>query len=93
MNTQTRHALLVRIRSYLGNGGLFNPEYMEHEKVRDLLLDIKDALIDDIPNPDWVICDKPEVFHFDWSEDPGGRLFRHFRDECGIWTVEELKPE
>lgn len=29
-----------RIRSYLGNGGLFNPELMEHEKVRDLIMDI-----------------------------------------------------
>ena len=27
-----------KIKEYLLNGGLFNPEYMEHEKVRDLLI-------------------------------------------------------
>lgn len=30
-----------RISSYLGNGGLFNPEMMEHDKVRDLLIDCR----------------------------------------------------
>ncbi len=38
------------IRSYLGNGGLFNPECMEHEKVRDLLMDIADAIDGEPPN-------------------------------------------
>ena len=33
-----------RITEYLSSGGLFNPEFMEHEKVRDLLLDIRDYL-------------------------------------------------
>lgn len=28
-----------RITNYLGNGGLFNPESMDHDKVRDLLID------------------------------------------------------
>lgn len=36
--------LLARIKSYLGNGGLFNPEMMEHEKVRDLVMDCRKAL-------------------------------------------------
>lgn len=36
--------LVERITDYLGNGGLFNPELMEHDKVRDLLMDIRDAL-------------------------------------------------
>lgn len=31
--------LKQRIASYLGNGGLFNPEMMEHDKVRDLIQD------------------------------------------------------
>lgn len=39
-----RADLLARIQSYLGNGGLFNPEMMEHEKVRDLLIDCREAL-------------------------------------------------
>lgn len=33
-----------RIQNYLANGGLFNPELMEHDKVRDLLIDIRDFL-------------------------------------------------
>lgn len=41
--TQWRN-LLERIDSYLENGGLFNPEIMEQEKVRDLILDCRDAL-------------------------------------------------
>jgi hypothetical protein len=36
--------LLTRIANYLGNGGLFNPEYMEHDKVRDLIMDCRAAL-------------------------------------------------
>lgn len=36
--------LKARIENYLGNGGLFNPEFMEHEKVRDLLIDIRDEI-------------------------------------------------
>jgi len=31
--------LLERIRGYLVNGGLFNPEQMEHQKVRDLIIE------------------------------------------------------
>jgi hypothetical protein len=38
--------VLDRIQSYLSNGGLFNPELMEHEKVRDLILECKDELIE-----------------------------------------------
>jgi heterodisulfide reductase subunit C len=33
-----------RIRNYLASGGLFNPELMEHEKVRDLLVDCRDEI-------------------------------------------------
>lgn len=35
-----------RINNYLGNGGLFNPELMEHQKVRDLLLDCREEIMD-----------------------------------------------
>lgn len=37
-------ALRDRIRNYFGNGGLFNPEHMEHQKVRNLLMDVADAI-------------------------------------------------
>ena len=40
--------LLERINDYLQNGGLFNPEMMEHDKVRDLLLDCRETLSTDI---------------------------------------------
>lgn len=36
--------ILDRIRNYLAVGGLFNPEAMEHDKVRDLILDCRDYL-------------------------------------------------
>lgn len=31
--------VLNKIDDYLANGGLFNPEMMEHDKVRDLLME------------------------------------------------------
>ena len=36
--------LLKRITEYLENGGLFNPEYMNHQEVQRLLIDIRDYL-------------------------------------------------
>lgn len=33
-----------RIQNYFGNGGLFNPEMMEHNKVSALLMEILDAI-------------------------------------------------
>lgn len=41
-----KEILLSRILQYLMVGGLFNPELMEHEKVRDLIMDIRDYLRD-----------------------------------------------
>ena len=35
-----------RINDYLSAGGLFNPELMEHEKVRELLLDCREEIMD-----------------------------------------------
>ncbi len=37
-------ALVERITEYLAVGGMFNPEHMEHDKVRDLLIDCRDAI-------------------------------------------------
>jgi len=36
--------IVNRITEYLAAGGLFNPEAMEHDKVRDLLLDCRDEV-------------------------------------------------
>ena len=35
-----------RINDYLSSGGLFNPELMEHEKVRELLLDCREEIME-----------------------------------------------
>ena len=37
-------SLCSRIDSYFAHGGLWNPDEMEHEKVRQLLMDCRDAL-------------------------------------------------
>lgn len=37
-------SILEAIQSYLGNGGLFNPEMMEHDKVRDLIIACREEL-------------------------------------------------
>lgn len=43
-DTLNHQELVDRITEYLSSGGLFNPELMEHEKVRDLLIDLRRAL-------------------------------------------------
>ena len=40
----TDRELTQRITDYLTGGGLFNPEMANHEAVRDLLIDCRDAL-------------------------------------------------
>ena len=42
--TNRAKELSDRITEYLSLGGLFNPELMEHDKVRDLLIDIRNYL-------------------------------------------------
>jgi hypothetical protein len=39
-----RSEILARINDYLCMGGLFNPECMDHNKVRELLLDSRDYI-------------------------------------------------
>lgn len=43
-NTDDFSDLASRISEYLSAGGLFNPESMDHEKVRDLLMEIRALL-------------------------------------------------
>ena len=43
MTEKAKH-LVDRITEYLSAGGLFNPELMEHQKVRDLLIECREAL-------------------------------------------------
>lgn len=44
VNCEEKDLLLNRIQNYLELGGLFNPEQMEHDKVRDLVLDCRELL-------------------------------------------------
>lgn len=39
-----KYGLLERVKNYLEVGGLFNPEMMDHDKVRDLIIDLRDYL-------------------------------------------------
>lgn len=50
--------LSIRIDNYLQNGGLFNPEMMEHNKVRQLLIDCREALS---TNQNLVVVKKDEL--------------------------------
>ena len=43
MNERIRE-LSNKITEYLSNGGLFNPELMDHQAVRDLLIECRKAL-------------------------------------------------
>jgi bacterioferritin-associated ferredoxin len=36
--------ILMRIREYISHGGLFNPDLMDHDKVRDLVVDCRGAI-------------------------------------------------
>jgi BMFP domain-containing protein YqiC len=38
--------VVARITNYLSSGGLFNPELMEHNKVRNLLMDARETIQD-----------------------------------------------
>ncbi len=39
-----RDEIVPRIQQYLGNGGLFNPEEMDHPQVSRMLIDFRDML-------------------------------------------------
>ena len=36
--------IIDRINEYLGNGGFFNPELMNHDEVRNLLMDCRNII-------------------------------------------------
>lgn len=50
----TEFTLSEQITNYLSNGGLFNPEMMEHDKVRNLLMRCRARL--DVLEPQRVIA-------------------------------------
>lgn len=44
VNCEEKELVLDRIQEYLQAGGLFNPEAMDHNKVRDLILDCREVI-------------------------------------------------
>lgn len=42
--------MIERINDYLSTGGLFNPEMADHNKVRDLLIEIRDYITTSLAN-------------------------------------------
>ena len=42
--TEKQQELIQRITEYLSSGGLFNPEVMNHDAVRDLMIDLRKFL-------------------------------------------------
>jgi hypothetical protein len=39
-----KQELIQRITEYLASGGLFNPELVNHDAVKDLLIDLREFL-------------------------------------------------
>ena len=62
-----RQELYDKITEYLALGGLVNPELMDHQKVRDLMMEIRDYLTYDC---DDKVCDEEE-----YQAVMGGDLF------------------
>jgi len=44
MTRSVKICIYDKINDYLASGGLFNPELMDHEQVRDLLIECRDLL-------------------------------------------------
>ena len=42
--TEKQQELIQRITEYLSSGGLFNPELMNNDAVRDLIIDLSEFL-------------------------------------------------
>lgn len=70
----TQEQLSDHITGYLVSGGLFNPELMEHDKVRNLLIDCREFLDTLKPNPAYatathemdkrgVLTTRPSISH------------------------------
>ncbi len=68
---------LERVKDYLGSGGLFNPELMEHEKVRDLIMDCReeiqkrDAEIENLVLTNKIIGNDKECFRLEIKRQKG----------------------
>lgn len=76
VSVEKRIELVNRITNYLATGGLWNPEMMEPERVRDILIECRDALAP-LPTPAseqgaWTLPEPPKgrAWHReDWTEE------------------------
>jgi hypothetical protein len=55
--------VLMRIREYIGHGGLFNPDLMDHDKVRDLVVDCRDAIAAALAEIDQLTAENDRLTH------------------------------
>jgi len=88
--------VLSRIQSYLGNGGLFNPEMMEHDKVRDLIIDCREY-IDKSLEPDGGNLYQPHMMMVNsgqfWRCKHGVTGFKRGMEWVGCRACETEDPE
>lgn len=90
--SNTFKTLPDKITEYLTAGGLFNPEEMDHDKVRDLLIECRDKLtqplIDLTPKEITDIEDEIDWSDIDWSDKSTiefyNRLIKAYRIKNGL---------
>jgi hypothetical protein len=73
------------IQDYLGNGGLFNPEAMNHEKVRELLMSLRDDTRLGKVDRKVLIQNAFRMAHFKYNG--RGPLWVFVRDLCGVGST------
>ena len=67
---QKKPTVAERITEYLAVGGFFNPEYMDHWKVRDLLIDARKELTHSNLGQSW------------WIDTVKGQIFSMWHSGC-----------
>jgi hypothetical protein len=77
-----------RITNYLANGGLFNPEMMEHEKVRDLLMDCRAVLAStkSAPEPPFDPAAVAEAVFANWHCESEGCAVEGYTKRAAEWA-------
>ncbi len=78
----TGSPVLNRISEYLQLGGLFNPEMMEHEKVRDLIMACRDEISD-------LVKDRVRL---NWLEEQNACLRFDAEDEASLLHAAVFLP-
>ena len=83
------------INDYLGNGGFFNPEHMDHMLVRDLLMKCREELIElqhevEVAKESCRVAE--ERMHSNWSYHRWWEeKFAKYLDKIKEWEDEEVR--